>query len=41
MKYMAKKLGLIATNEHRLPMVAATRELERRLDEVLARANFS
>jgi 4-hydroxy-tetrahydrodipicolinate synthase len=41
MKYMAKKLGLIATNEHRLPLLPATRELERRLDEVLARANFS
>jgi 4-hydroxy-tetrahydrodipicolinate synthase len=40
-KYMAKKLGLIGTNEHRLPMVPATRELERRLDAVLARANFS
>jgi 4-hydroxy-tetrahydrodipicolinate synthase len=41
MKYMAKKLGLIASNEHRLPMVPATPELEKRLDAVLARANFA
>jgi 4-hydroxy-tetrahydrodipicolinate synthase len=40
MKYMAKKLGLIASNEHRLPMVPATPELERRLDAVLARVKF-
>jgi 4-hydroxy-tetrahydrodipicolinate synthase len=40
MKYMAKKLGLIASNEHRLPMVPATPELEKRLDAVLARAGF-
>jgi 4-hydroxy-tetrahydrodipicolinate synthase len=40
MKYMAKKLGLIASNEHRLPMVPATPELEKRLDAVLARAAF-
>jgi 4-hydroxy-tetrahydrodipicolinate synthase len=37
-KYMLKKLGLIATNEHRLPMVPATPELERRLDAVLERS---
>lgn len=41
MKYMAKKLGLIESNEHRLPMVPATPELEKRLDAVLARANFT
>jgi 4-hydroxy-tetrahydrodipicolinate synthase len=41
MKYMAKKLGLIATNEHRLPLVPATPELEQRLDAVLARADFA
>lgn len=40
MKYMAKKLGLIASNEHRLPLVPATPELEKRLDAVLARADF-
>jgi 4-hydroxy-tetrahydrodipicolinate synthase len=37
-KYMLKKLGLIPSNEHRLPMVPATPELERRLDAVLERS---
>ncbi len=41
MKYMAKKLGLIESNEHRLPMVPATPALEKRLDAVLARADFA
>jgi len=40
MKYMMKRLGLIAANEHRLPMVPATPELERRLDGVLERAGL-
>lgn len=40
MKYMMKKLGLLKTNEHRLPMVPATQELERRLDAVLERAGM-
>lgn len=40
MKYMAKKLGIIPANEHRLPMVPATPELEKRLDGVLARAGL-
>ena len=40
MKYMAKKLGLVPPNEHRLPMVPATPELEKRLDAVLARVKF-
>ena len=40
MKYMMKRLGLISTNEHRLPMVPATAELERRLDGVLERAGL-
>jgi 4-hydroxy-tetrahydrodipicolinate synthase len=39
-KYMMKRLGLLATNEHRLPMVPATPELERRLDGVLRRAGL-
>ena len=39
-KYMMKRLGLLATNEHRLPMVPATVELERRLDGVLKRAGL-
>jgi 4-hydroxy-tetrahydrodipicolinate synthase len=40
MKYMMKKMGLIPSNEHRLPMVPATPELERRLDGVLSRAGL-
>jgi len=39
-KYMMKRLGLIAANEHRLPMVPPDRELEARLDAVLARARL-
>lgn len=35
-KYMMKKAGLIASNEHRLPMIAATPEVEERLDKILA-----
>jgi 4-hydroxy-tetrahydrodipicolinate synthase len=40
MKYMAKRLGIIPTNTHRLPMVPAPPELEKRLDGVLARAGL-
>jgi 4-hydroxy-tetrahydrodipicolinate synthase len=40
MKYMMKKLGIIPKNEHRLPMVPATKELEKRLDGVLQRAGL-
>ena len=40
MKYMMKKLGLLETNEHRLPMSPATPDLERRLDGVLERAGM-
>lgn len=40
MKYMMKKLGLVKTNEHRLPMVPATPELEKRLDGVLERSGL-
>lgn len=36
-KYMMRRLGLIPTNEHRLPMSPAPPELERRLDGVLDR----
>ncbi len=39
-KYMMRRLGLLETNEHRLPMVPATADLERRLDGVLARARL-
>ncbi len=40
MKYMMKKMGLMPTNEHRLPMVPATPELEKRLDDVLQNAGL-
>ena len=40
-KYMMKRLGLIPANDHRLPLVPATAELERRLDGVLERAGFA
>jgi len=39
-KYMMKRLGLLAANEHRLPMVPATPELERRLDAILRRSGL-
>lgn len=39
-KYMMKRLGILPANEHRLPMVPASPELERRLDGVLRRANL-
>ena len=38
---MMKRLGLLTVNEHRLPMVAASPELERRLDGVLKRAGLT
>jgi len=40
MKYMMKRCGLLERNEHRLPMMPATEELERRLDAVLERAGL-
>jgi 4-hydroxy-tetrahydrodipicolinate synthase len=40
MKYMMKRLGIIADNEHRLPMTPATPELEARLDTVLRDAGL-
>lgn len=40
MKYMMKRLGILPANEHRLPLVPATRELEARLDAVLERAGL-
>jgi len=40
MKYMMRRLGILETNEHRLPMVPATLELEARLDGVLRRAGL-
>lgn len=38
MKYMAKQLGILPANTHRLPMVPATPDVERRCDAVLAAA---
>lgn len=40
MKYMMKRLGIMPDNEHRLPLVPATPELEKRLDEVLKRTGL-
>jgi 4-hydroxy-tetrahydrodipicolinate synthase len=40
MKYMMKRLGILPTEEHRLPMVPTTPELQKRLDAVLARAGL-
>ena len=40
-KYMMMKLGLLAKNEHRLPMVPATAELATKLDGVLERAGLA
>ncbi len=39
-KYMMKKLGIMPANEHRLPMLPATPEIEARLDGVLERAGL-
>ena len=40
MKYMARRIGVLERNEHRLPMMPATPELEARLDRVLADAGL-
>ncbi len=40
MKYMMKRLAIMPRNEHRLPMMPATRKLEKRLDGVLERAGL-
>jgi 4-hydroxy-tetrahydrodipicolinate synthase len=39
-KYMMKRMGMLAANEHRLPMAPATPELEKCLDGVLRRAGL-
>lgn len=39
-KYMMKRMGILPANEHRLPMVPASGELEARLDGVLRRAGL-
>jgi 4-hydroxy-tetrahydrodipicolinate synthase len=40
MKYMMKRIGLLPNEEHRLPMVPSTPELQRKLDGVLERAGL-
>jgi len=40
-KYMLRALGVLPTNEHRLPMMPATPELEARLDALLERSGLS
>lgn len=39
-KYMMRRLGTLATNEHRLPMSPATADVASRLDRVLAEARL-
>jgi 4-hydroxy-tetrahydrodipicolinate synthase len=40
MKYLMKRLGLLADNEHRLPMSPATPDVAKRLDDVLQRSGL-
>lgn len=40
MKYMMKRMGLLPTNEHRLPLLPPTHDLEQRLDALLARTGL-
>ncbi len=40
MKYMMKRLGIMPKNEHRLPLMPATAELESRLDAVLEKTGL-
>jgi 4-hydroxy-tetrahydrodipicolinate synthase len=35
-KYMLKRLGVLRANEHRLPLVPASPDVEKQLDKVLA-----
>ena len=35
-KYMLKRLGVLKANEHRLPLVPASPDVEKQLDNVLA-----
>lgn len=39
-KYMMKRMGIIPDNSHRLPMMPATPDLEKRLDKVLENAGL-
>jgi 4-hydroxy-tetrahydrodipicolinate synthase len=40
MKYMMKRMGLLRSNEHRLPLLPATPELERRLDTLMLKTGL-
>jgi 4-hydroxy-tetrahydrodipicolinate synthase len=40
-KYMMRRIGILASNDHRLPMMPATADLEERLDGVLERARLT
>jgi 4-hydroxy-tetrahydrodipicolinate synthase len=40
MKYMARKLGLLDRNEHRLPLLPASPDVEEKLDNVLVSAGL-
>ena len=40
-KYLMRRLGVLPTNEHRLPMVPATAELEARLDALIERTGLA
>jgi 4-hydroxy-tetrahydrodipicolinate synthase len=40
MKYMMKRMGLLRSNEHRLPLLPATPELERRLDTLMIKTGL-
>jgi 4-hydroxy-tetrahydrodipicolinate synthase len=40
-KYVLRRLGMLPTNEHRLPMVPATPQLEARLDALLERMGLA
>ena len=40
MKYMMKRMGLLPSNEHRLPLLPATPELERTLDALLQKSGL-
>ncbi len=40
-KYMMRRMGLLASNDHRLPLMPAAPELQRRLDGVLGRARLT
>jgi 4-hydroxy-tetrahydrodipicolinate synthase len=40
-KYLMRRLGVLPANDHRLPMVPASPELEQRLDDLIARIGLA